>query len=75
MKYLSAIALSASLFSQPVLSETVSFDPNQIAGLDIKVGDTFQIDVVGTEFTSGTDGGGINFGFDPGIVQVDDLVL
>jgi len=62
-------------FSQLASAETVSFDATQLAALNPGVSDSFQVNLLGSGFTSGTDGGGVNFTYDPAVLRVDSLEL
>lgn len=52
---------------QPVSAADVSFSPNPES---VDVGVVFSLDVVGVDFSSIVDGGGISISFDPAVVNV-----
>jgi hypothetical protein len=55
------------LSATSVLANTVTFNPSVS---NVQLNDIFTVDIVGTDFTSGTDGGGVNVSFDPSILNV-----
>ena len=61
-------AIILGLLIAPVHAATVSFSPSMPS---VGLNDTFNLDLIGTGFDSGTlDGGGINFTYDANVVNV-----
>lgn len=51
---------------------TVRFEPSSQV---VNLGDVFSMDIVGEDFTSITEGGGLNLSFDPAVLKVNSVAL
>ena len=65
-----AIALCLS-FSQLATAATIHFDKNSTLGL--AVGERFSLEVLGSDFTDGSTGGGLNLSWNPDVLAIGSL--
>lgn len=72
MKFKCAIACLGMLFSAVSNAASVGFNPTPAI---ISVGSSFSLTLEGTGFADVLDGGGLNFSFDPSILQVNSVVI
>lgn len=72
MKFKCAIACLGMLFS--AISNAASVGFNSTPAI-ISVGSSFSLTLEGTGFADVLDGGGLNFSFDPSILQVNSVVI
>jgi hypothetical protein len=72
-RMLRALGVAALIFSirGVALAATVSFNPDS---RDVMAGDTFTVDIVGSDFT-GLSGGAIDLGFDSALLTVESVTV
>lgn len=70
--YFALLLCGSSLWlSMAAQASTVTFDPqNSVVGLG-----EFTVNIIGTEFTGGTDGGGVNVTYDAAVLQAVSVTL